>query len=204
LMLNGWRRALVSELVPAISTAIGDKDVDDNISHWSTLGTFMRLSYNFNEKYLLEMNGRYDGSSRFQRGRRWGFFPSASIGYNIWKEKFWEPVKDAINTLKLRASYGSLGNQNVANYLHEETIPVLTNLPWIMDGKRPVYTTVPSNRSIGLTWETSETVNLGLDAEMFNNRLGITFEWYNRNTKNMFGPGESFPAVYGASVPLKN
>jgi len=204
LMLNGWRRDLVSELVPAISTAIGDKDVDDNISHWSTLGTFMRLSYNFNEKYLLEMNGRYDGSSRFQRGRRWGFFPSASIGYNIWKEKFWEPVKDVINTLKLRASYGSLGNQNVANYLHEETIPVLTNLPWIMDGKRPVYTTVPSNRSIGLTWETSETVNLGLDAEMFNNRLGITFEWYNRNTKNMFGPGESFPAVYGASVPLKN
>ncbi len=204
LMLNGWRRDLVSESVPAISTAIGDKDIDDNISHWSTLGTFMRLSYNFDEKYLFELNGRYDGSSRFQRGRRWGFFPSASIGYNIWKEEFWEPIENVINTLKFRASYGALGNQNVANYLHEETIPVQTNLPWIMDGKRPVYTTVPSNRSIGLTWETSETFNLGLDAEILDRRLSFTFDWYNRKTENMFGPGESFPAVYGASVPLKN
>ncbi len=204
LVLSGWRRDLISEFVPAISTAIGDKEVDENMSHWSTLGTFMRFSYNFNEKYLLELNGRYDGSSRFQSGRRWGFFPSASIGYNVWKEKFWEPLADVVNVLKLRASYGSLGNQNVANYLHVETIPVQTNLPWIVDGKRPVYTTVPSNRSLGLTWETSKTINFGVDAEAFNNRLGVTLDIYNRKTENMFGPGESVPSVYGASVPLNN
>jgi TonB-linked SusC/RagA family outer membrane protein len=204
LVLSGWRRDLISESVPAISTAIGDKDVDENMSHWSTLGTFMRFSYNFNEKYLLELNGRYDGSSRFQSGRRWGFFPSASVGYNIWKEKFWEPVADVINTLKLRASYGSLGNQNVANYLHVETVPIQTNLPYIIDGKRPVYTGVPSNRSLGLTWETSKTLNFGIDAEALNNRLGFSFDWYNRRTENMFGPGESVPAVYGAAVPLNN
>ncbi|MES3018414.1 MAG: TonB-dependent receptor [Bacteroidota bacterium] len=204
LVLSGWRRDLISELVPAISTAIGDKEVDENMSHWSTLGTFMRFSYNFNEKYLLELNGRYDGSSRFQSGRRWGFFPSASVGYNVWKEKFWEPIADVVNVLKLRASYGSLGNQNVANYLHVETIPVQTNLPWIVDGKRPVYTTVPSNRSLGLTWETSKTLNFGIDAEAFNNRLGFTLDWYNRKTENMFGPGESVPSLYGTSVPLNN
>lgn len=204
LVLNGWRRDLVSELVPAISTAIGDKDVDENMSHWSTLGTFMRFSYNFNEKYLLELNGRYDGSSRFQSGRRWGFFPSASVGYNIWKEKFWEPIANVINTMKLRASYGSLGNQNVANYLHVETVPIQTNLPYIIDGKRPVYTNVPSNRSLGLTWETSKTLNFGIDAEALNNRLGFSLDWYNRKTENMFGPGESVPSVYGAAVPLNN
>ncbi len=202
--LSGWRRDLVTESVPAISTAIGDKDVLDNMSHWSTLGTFMRVSYNFNEKYLVEVNGRYDGSSRFQRGRRWGFFPSASVGYNIWKENFWKPVENILNTFKIRASYGALGNQNVANYLHEETIPIRTNLPWIMDGIRPVYTNAPSNRSLGLTWETSKTANIGFDAEALNNRLGVTFELYNRVTQNMFGPGESLPAVYGAAVPLKN
>jgi len=113
--IEGWKRDLISESVPSISTATGDKDIDDVISHWSTLGSFMRISYNFNEKYLLELNGRYDGSSRFDRERRWGFFPSASLGYNIWKENFWEPIKNVINILKLRASYGSLGNQNVAN-----------------------------------------------------------------------------------------
>jgi TonB-linked SusC/RagA family outer membrane protein len=204
MMLGGWRRDLVTESVPSISTAIGDMDVYDNLSHWSTLGTFMRFSYNYNEKYLFELNGRYDGSSRFQRGRRWGFFPSASVGYNIWKEDFWRPLDNVINTLKLRASYGTLGNQNVANYLHEETIPIQTNLPWIMDGQRPVYTTVPSNRSIGLTWESSETVNIGFDAEALDSRLAFTFEWYNRTTRDMFGPGESLPAIFGASVPLKN
>lgn len=204
MLLNGWRRDLVTESVPSISTAIGAMDLQDNMSHWSTLGTFMRVSYNFDEKYLLELNGRYDGSSRFQKGRRWGFFPSAAVGYNIWKEDFWKPVADVVNTLKFRASYGTLGNQNVANYLHEETIPIVTNLNWIMGSARPVYATVPNNRSLGLTWETSETVNFGIDAEALDNRLGLTLEWYNRTTRNMFGPGETLPASYGASVPLKN
>ena len=162
----------------------------------------MRISYNFMEKYLLELDGRYDGSSRFEAGRRWGFFPSASIGYNIWKENFWEPVRGVVNTLKLRASYGSLGNQNVTNYLHVETLPVSTNLAWIIDGQRPPYTTVPSNPSLGLTWEESNTLNFGLDAGFLNNRLNFTFDWFNRQTINMFGPGESLPAVLGAGVPL--
>ena len=204
LMLNGWRRDLVSESVPSISTATGDQYIDDIITHWSTLGTFMRISYNYNEKYLLELNGRYDGSSRFQEGRRWGYFPSVSIGYNIWKEHFWEPVKDVVNTLKIRASYGSLGNQNVANYLQIETLPILTNLPWIMDGKRPVYTTAPSNPSMGLTWEESKTINFGIDAGLLNNRLTLTLDLYNRKTENMFGPGESLPAVLGTTAPLAN
>lgn len=204
MLLGGWRRDLVTESVPSIRTAIGDRDIYDNMTHWSTLGSFMRFTYNYNEKYLLEINGRYDGSSRFQKGRRWGFFPSAAIGYNIWKEDFWQPMENTINTLKIRGSYGRLGNQNVANYLHEETIPIMTNLPWIMNGIRPVYTTIPSNRSTGLSWETSESTNIGLDAEALKNRLTLTFDWYIRKTKDMFGPGETLPAIYGANVPLKN
>ncbi|RIH63103.1 SusC/RagA family TonB-linked outer membrane protein [Mariniphaga sediminis] len=202
--INGWRRDLITEAVPAISTATGDKDVGDSMSHWSTLGAFARLTYNFDEKYLLELNGRYDGSSRFQSGRRWGFFPSASVGYNIWKENFWESLSNVINTLKLRTSYGALGNQNVENYLHVEVLPKNTNLAWIMDGRRPNYTTVPNNRSLGLTWEESKTVNLGMDAGFLNNRLNLSFDWFNRKTENMFGPGETLPAVFGANVPLKN
>ena len=90
------------------------------------------------------------------------------------------------------------------NYLHIETLPVNTNLAWIIDGQRPLYTTVPSNPSIGLTWEKSNTINFGLDAGFLDNRLNLTFDWYNRQTLNMFGPGEALPAVLGTSVPLAN
>jgi TonB-linked SusC/RagA family outer membrane protein len=203
-LLTGWKRDLISEAVPSISVATGSLDIDDVIAHWSTEGAFMRLLYNFNEKYLFEMNGRYDGSSRFQSGKRWGFFPSASVGYNIWKENFWEPVKSVVNTLKLRASYGSLGNQNVANYLNLEIMPVSTNLSYLINGVRPNSTNTPSNTSIGLTWETSNTLDFGVDAGLLNNRLSFTFDWFKRQTLNMFGPGESRPAVLGASVPQEN
>lgn len=204
--LNGWRRDLIAETVPSIKTSTGDKDVSDAMSHWSTLGTFARLTYNYAEKYLFEVNGRYDGSSRFERGRRWGFFPSASVGYNIWKENFWESsgINSFVNSLKLRASYGSLGNQNVANYLHVEVLPISTNLAWIMDGKRPNFTSVPNNTSLGLTWEESKTANIGFDAGFFDNKLFLVLDWFNRKTINMFGPGETLPSVFGANVPLKN
>ncbi len=204
--LNGWRRDLIAETVPAIRTSTGDKDVSDAMAHWSTLGAFSRLTYNYAEKYLFEVNGRYDGSSRFERGRRWGFFPSASVGYNVWKENFWEAsgMNSIVNTLKLRASYGSLGNQNVANYLHVEVLPINTNLAWIIDGKRPNYTSVPNNTSLGLTWEESKTINFGFDAGFFDNKLSIVLDWFNRKTINMFGPGETLPSVFGANVPLKN
>jgi hypothetical protein len=97
-----------------------------------------------------------------------------------------------------------VGNQNVPNYLFDEIVPINTNLSWIMDGTRPLYATAPSNRSIGLTWETAKTLDFGLDAEALKNRLGFTLDWYTRKTINMFGPGESLPAAYGAAVPLKN
>ena len=202
--LTGWKRDLISETIPSISVATGTLDIDDNISHWSTDGAFMRLLYNFNEKYLFEIDGRYDGSSRFQSGKRWGFFPSVSVGYNIWKENFWEPVKSVVNTLKLRASYGSLGNQNVANYLNIAIMPISTNLGYIINGRRPVYTRSPSNPSMGLTWETSSTLDFGIDAGLLDNRLSFTFDWFKRKTVDMFGPGESVPAVLGTSVPQEN
>lgn len=202
--LSGWKRDLISPSVESIKSATGDFSLTDDLSHWATLGVFGRFNYNYEEKYLLEINGRYDGSSRFGTGRRWGFFPSASIGYNISKEDFWEPLAYTVNNLKFRASYGNLGNQNVANYLHYILIPVSTNLGYIMDGQRPVYASAPGLGSLGLTWETSSTINFGLDAGLFQNKLNLTLDLYNRKTKNMFGPGESLPNLLGTRVPQQN
>ncbi len=202
--LFGNRRELITEEVPSISTATGVFNVDDSMSHWGTEAFFGRINYNFKEKYLFEVNGRYNGSSRFSKDSRWGFFPSVSAGYNISKENFWEPISDIVNNLKIRASYGSLGNQNVRNYLYLSNIPISNNLEWIIDGQRPNFAGIPNIISPTLTWETITTLNIGVDATFLRNRLGVGFDWFERNTSDMFGPAIILPNALGATPPQEN
>lgn len=203
--LGGVKLGIITPEVPFISSATGTFAENASWSHWATQGVFMRFNYNFNEKYLFEVNGRYDGSSRFQEAsEQWGLFPSVSVGYNISKESFWDPIKNIINNLRLRASYGSLGNQDVSQYLYIPLITTTTNLEWIMGSQRPNYTSVPRLVSTTLTWETSRTLNFGLDAGALKNRLNLNFDWFRRETINMFGPSEILPAVLGASPETRN
>ena len=202
--LNSTGTQLITEAVPSLSTSLGDKTVTDAIWHWATEGFFGRFNYNFREKYLLELSARYNGSSRFAKESRWGLFPSASVGYNISKENFWEGFKPYVNTLKIRGSYGSLGNQNVNNYLYLSRIPVYNELNWILDGQRPPYSTVPGLISDDLTWETITTLNIGADASFLKQRMEFVFDWYNRITTDMLGPSETLPYLLGASTPTRN
>ncbi|MCG8306799.1 MAG: TonB-dependent receptor [Cytophagales bacterium] len=205
--LSGQKLGLVTDNVPSMSTATGEFLIDDSRNHWSTQGVFSRVNYSFKDKYLFEFNARYDGSSKFNTGTKWGFFPSGSIGYVISEEAFFAPLQNVVSNLKLRASYGSLGNQGKEwefNYQYIEIIPVRTNLHWIMDGARPVYTGAPGLISTDLTWETVTTLDLGLDALFLDDRLGLTFDWYNRTTSDGHGPAEAVPAVLGTSPPSKN
>lgn len=202
--LNATGTGLISDDVVSLGTALGEKTVSDNITHWATQGVFGRLNYNFDEKYLFEFSARYNGSSRFEEGKRWGFFPSASVGYNISKEDFWEQAEPYVNDLKFRLSYGALGNQNVSNYLYLPTIPVGNELNWIINDERPGYANVPGLISDDLTWETITTFNIGVDARFLQNRLGLTFDWYNRVTTNMLGPAITLPYQLGATTPKAN
>ncbi len=206
--LSGYKKALVNQDVPSISTATGDSQINDWWEHWATQGVFMRLNYNFQEKYLFEFNARRDGSSKFEGAdAQLGFFPSASVGYNISKEPFWDPIKAIVNSFKIRGSWGSLGNhggEDVPNYSYIPILPVYTNLSWIMGSQRPVYTRAPGIISPSLTWETSTTIDIGVDAALLNNRLGVTFDWYNRTTTDMFGPAQALPSVLGTSPPQEN
>ncbi|MGC1241620.1 MAG: TonB-dependent receptor [Chryseosolibacter sp.] len=225
---NRWMTAegfdLTSLDVPSISTALGTRTVDDAVNHWALQGYFGRINYNFNEKYLLELNARYDGTSRYEDGQRWGFFPSASVGYNISSEDFWDPIQPYVQNLKLRASYGTLGNQNIVadqiiqhgqsfeevhdpnaqNYLYLERIPIEPLLGRIIDGVRPIYADMPQIRSQRLTWETIRTTNIGVDAGFLNNRLTAEFDWYYRITEDMMGPSVQLPSVLGAGAPPTN
>ena len=202
--LSGLKKELITPEVPSISTATGEMQTTDDLTHWSTQGYFARLNYDYMGKYLLEVNARYDGTSKFTKDHRWGLFPSFSLGWNISHEKFWEPVSPYVNTLKLRTSWGSLGNQNVDAYQDLPLLGTEMNLEWILNGKRPAYTTAPNLINPVLTWESSKTVDVGADLGFFNNRLQITADYYQRLTFNRLGPAQALPAVLGADIPKEN
>lgn len=200
------KRDVIADNLNSLNVAIGDVIGPTNpIDTWSTLGYFGRFSYNFKEKYLFEFNGRYDGSSKFEDGDRFGFFPSAAIGYNLHREDFWESTfGNTFNQFKVRLSYGQLGNQNVGSYLYLSNIPINTRLNWIVDGSRPNFANIPGIVSPDITWEVTATKNLGFDLAFFNNRLTSTIDIYERQTDNMFGPSGALPAVLGANPPRTN
>ncbi|TXD46362.1 SusC/RagA family TonB-linked outer membrane protein [Polaribacter sp. IC073] len=193
---------LITDGVPSISTGVGEDNVGDSAGAYTTQGYFGEFKYNYKEKYLFQVNGRYDASSRFAPDSRWDFFPSLSVGYNMAKEEFWKI--DRVNMFKLRYSTGSIGNQNVANYLYVPRMPIRTNLWWLGSGGRPNYTLTPGLVSPNITWETVSTQNYGLDVGAFNNRLQTTFEYFVRTTDDMFGPSERFPALLGTGAPQAN
>lgn len=202
--LYGRKEGLISEAVPSISTALGASTLDDSKEDWAAQGVFGRVNYNFREKYLLEFSARYNGSSKFAPGDRWGFFPSASAGYQISNENFWRAIEPVVNSLKIRGSYGSLGNQNVDKYLYIPRLRVNSETPWIIGNARPPYAQTPAIISDGLTWETITMANFGIDASFLANRLSLTFDVFNRKTTNMFGPQETLPYTLGTGAPTAN
>ena len=181
-------------------------DVSGGQTEYALAGFFARLNYDYKGKYLLELAGRYDGSSRFAPGSRWGFFPSGSIGWRISEEDFFASAKNVVNNLKVRASLGSLGNQNVDNYAYMRLVN-LTKFKSFYFGDTTTsapYSNLSAPNASDLTWETSYQYNFGVDLGMFEDRLSFTGEMYMRNTKGMLTQSITLPSVYGASEPKTN
>lgn len=197
------RDQVISGSLPTIALATGEDYVDESITSWAIRGAFFRLNYMFREKYIVEFNGRYDGSSRFPTESRFGFFPSASAAWRVDRELFMESLEPTLSTLKFRASYGSLGNQNVSAYGYIATMePSIAS--YIVDGSLPQKVSPPQLVSDNYTWETVETLNLGIDLGFFDDRLSAEFDIYRRNTTGMLTAGKDLPDVLGASEPLEN
>ncbi len=177
----------------------------DAVSAYRTLGFFGRLNYDFAGRYLFEVSGRYDGSSRFPEGQRWAFFPSFSAGWRVSEEPFWAPIKPVVSNFKIRASYGTLGNQQVDNYYYWDTISTGTLGGYTFDGlAKAGYANASSPKSSNLTWETVVSKNLGLDLGFLRNRLTITADFFIRDTKNMLTKAMTLPDVYGETAPKEN
>lgn len=170
---------------------------------WAIQGEFFRLNYAYKERYLVEVNGRYDGSSKFPTDQRYAFFPSVSGGWRVSKESFWKVPAKAISDLKVRGSWGSLGNGNINSYAFQEKFAI-SQSGRVINGVRPQQTGQPSVIPNGLTWETSTTRNIGLDLSALNDHLTFSGDMYTRITTDMFTVGQTLPAVFGTDVPKGN
>ena len=149
------RKNLIDNDTPQINLAYGDTSTSGSESMWATNGLFFRFNYDFMGKYLFEFNGREDGSSKFAKGNRYAFFPSGSVAWRVSEEKFFEPLRSWWDNLKIRASYGSLGNQNVSgNFPYLATYGVSTKAGVLLGGTRPVAVYAPGLVSSSFTWET--------------------------------------------------
>jgi len=198
------RNGLIYEDAQDINLALGQALTSSGgWEKWNILGGFYRLNYAFRDKYLLEVNGRYDGSSKFPATERYAFFPSVSAGWRISGESFWRVSPEVISNLKLRGSYGSLGNGSIGSYAFQEKFGI-SQSGLILNGVRPQKTSQPGVIPDGLTWETSTTQDLGLDLVALSDRLTITADAYIRKTTDMFTVGMSLPAVFGTDVPKGN
>ena len=185
----------------AIGTGTVGLSIDATRVKWQTVGYFARANYNFNNKYYLTANFRADGSSRFGESNKWGFFPSIAGSWRMSEEDFIQEL-NLFSNLKLRASYGETGNGEIPPYSSLGNWSI-TNMAYSYDGQlvNGAYLTKLENPD--LKWETTKQYNIGVDAGFFNNRLGVTFDYYLKNTVDLI-LAVNIPKTTGFQSALKN
>ena len=204
--LTGFGTDLITPTVPELNTTQDNKNTYNSASELAIAGFFGRVNYNYKERYMLEANLRYDGSSRFIGDKRWGLFPSFSLGWNIAREEFFEPLNSVVGTLKLRGSWGQLGNNNTESYYpFYQSMPTgVESSGWLIGSAKQNVAGLPGIVSSLLTWETVQSWDAGFDFGMFNNRFTGSFSYYNRLTKDMVAAAPNLPGILGATPPNLN
>lgn len=192
--------------LPELALCASDYKYTQSHSHSGSIGVFGRINYDYKGIYLLEVSVRGDGSSKLKKGAQWACFPSGSVGYRISEEPYFENAKQYVSNLKLRGSYGIIGNQEIGPDQFLETMEKKTAaVSWIGTGSAMFdYFTSPKLVAASLTWESIATGNAGIDLGFLDNDLNISFDWFQRDTKEMLAPGRDLPSVIGASAPKEN
>ena len=199
---------LITPGITDLDVTTGDQFTGGGQQHFALRGMFFRMNYNYKERYFIEVNGRYDGTSRFPKEDRFGFFPSFSAAWRISNEEFMESTSGWLDNLKIRGSYGELGNQIILKNGQQDYYPYVPSLSansgnFIMNSGETPFVNAAGLVSSTLTWETVATTNFGLDMTMLNSRLNVSADVYQRDTKDML-LGVSKPAILGASAPKEN
>lgn len=196
------RQDMLDPSKPELNLATGDQLVGSNHGNAAYAGFFGRINYAYKDKYLLELNGRYDGASAYSPRDRWALFTSGSIGYRISSEPFMRFIKPLFTDLKLRASLGSIGNLDVGG---QYFIPFMNSYQadWIVDGVTVSTFTNPIAVAKSLSWEKVKTLDFGVDFGLWKNYISGSFDWYQRTTLGMLSTN-AVAATFGASSPRTN
>ena len=203
-LFGTWESANLSSSESEISKQYVDIGGSNTIPYNRLLSFFFRANYNYKDTYLLTATFREDGSSNFAKGHRWGFFPSVSAGWIVTNEPWMAWAADAMNYLKLRASWGRNGNCNIANFQYAATVSLGAPYDFSMDGMAISIGAFPDILpNANLSWETSEQTDLGLDARFLGSRLGVAFDWYRKDTKDWLVDAPAL-ASYGTGAPTIN
>ena len=203
-----WQSSQITNLIdinnPQFSFGTGTQTISGDKLWEAQLGYFGRVNYAFKNKYLVEGNLRYDGSSKFPEFLWWRWYPSVSAGWVASEENFMQSLKSTINTLKFRASWGSIGDQSVDPGLYISSLPNGQST-WIGGiGSRLFFAGTPTVVAADIQWQDIETKNIGVDVGLFNNKVNLSVDVFQRNTKNMIVPKEGVPLTLGAPAPLGN
>lgn len=202
--LYGEAENILTNDLPTLGMTTGSQYTGDNEEHWAIRGAFVRANYDYAGRYLFEFSGRYDGTSRFGKNSRFKFFPSFSAGWRLSEEKFMENTRSWLDNLKVRGSWGSLGNQDVANYAYIASYGAADYISWVMNNEQIKGMNPTAIIASDLTWETASTLDFGVDVTVLKGRLDATFDWYSRRTTDILMSGTKLPAILGASVPKRN
>ena len=200
-----YKDGMLSNDIYSFDNASGNVIAGEARSHWATMGFYTRLNWNYNNIYFLEFSGRYDGSSRFAPGHRWGFFPSASVGWVISNEKFMQNITP-INYLKFRASIGTLGNERIGNYPYQTYISFNNAIMYDSAGSTPQSSMSAAQQDYAyenIHWEKTQSWDIGVDAAFFNNRLDFSADYYYKKTTDML-LSVAIPSFTGYSAPDRN
>jgi len=203
---NVRRLQLISTSLPTVQLATGTISTEQSISELALRGAFYRLNYIFDNKYIAEFSGRYDGSSRFPKTSRFGYFPSGSLAWIASRESFLQGLTGSlkIDQLKFRGSYGTLGNQVNSSYYPYVASMGSGTIGTVIDGVQPMGVYQPGTVAGNLTWENVRTVNGGIDLVLFNNKFDLAFDIYTRYTEGMLTKSKDLPDFYGAGEPSTN
>ncbi len=186
-----------------LALATGVQTAGSNLGNWATLGYIGRINYAYKNRYLLQVSGRQDGSSRFPSSDRWAFFPAMSAGWVVTEEGFMDPLKPVLSFMKIRGSYGMVGNQNVGTNAFISTMSP-TSSGWLVGDAFLNTVGTPTVVSPILTWEKVTDLDFGADLGLFNDRLNVTFDWFKRTTSDMLSSGSTLPSSFGSTPPRVN
>ena len=182
--IEGYRRNFYNNDLQVLSMGTDDatQRATGGNTEYGLRSFFSRVTYEYDDRYLLEANARYDGSSRFAKGRKYGFFPSFSAGWRISSENFWEPLKETVNELKLRGSWGSVGNQQVGAYAY---MGVYNQSNYIFNEALATGYRLTSLVNSDISWETTTQSDIGLDTYLFGNKINFSLDYYKKRTKDI-------------------